>query len=86
VPWETLGCKHQTLKLTLKTTGGFRPSRIGRGKDSLEKGLGSRDTFEGTVELNQRSRNRVAIKAQLGHGQERLRQDAFRSHTGQWRF
>lgn len=71
-PWETSGHKHQTLKLTLKTTGRFQHSQIGRGKTSLEKGPGSRDTFEGTVELNQRSRNQVSMEAQLEQGQESL--------------
>lgn len=72
VPWKTLGHKHQTLKLPLKATGRFRYSQIGRGKGSLEKGPGSRDTFERTVELNQRSGNQISIKAQLGPGQESL--------------
>lgn len=85
MPWKTSGHKHQTLKLSLKITGRFRHSQIGRGKGSLEKGPVSRGTFEGTVELNQRSRNRVSVRAQLGQGQERLLQDALRSHTGQCR-
>lgn len=44
VPWDTLGHKHQTLKLTPKTTGKLRHRQLGRGKGGLKRGPGSRGT------------------------------------------